>query len=346
MTSAFGYIIEFNKQTNYGYIQKHDDESNKQIFLFHLGSLEKTSKKYINKGDSTFLGKLFDFHIIKRNGGLEDEAVNIRHHVLKYPIPQSSQLETLTNKEVSNDNIKSESSTIINLTETSSQEVINSQNKSRIVTQKLLQEQRRKMVNKFVKAQLFVVNLPAHSKSALGRFIGKKGVHLKSFERENNVSITILPKSKSYSSIQNSDVKVQLKSYNHDIDVELVSRKLKVAWETAVVEQKQHEETIRQTRLQGKQKNAGKQTLRFRAIEFESDARHERTLSVSPAKLRQRRTGIMLKKQRERYSSEGHRCAATYNLQSREERTTIIHQKKKTNMKDKQWLVREQLYNM
>ena len=126
MTSASGYITEFNRETRFGYIQIQDGESSKRLLRFHLYSLKKNSTRYVTKDDSTFVGELFDFDIIKRVDGAEEEAVNIRHRVLICPIPGCLRLKAFTNKKALNDHIESKHLTIKKVTETPSHEVVKS----------------------------------------------------------------------------------------------------------------------------------------------------------------------------------------------------------------------------
>jgi hypothetical protein len=124
MASASGYITEFNRETNFGYIQMQDDESNKRLFRFHLYSLKKHSTRYVTNDDSAFIGELFDFDIIQRVDGAEEEAINIRHRVLRCPILECSRLKAFTNKKAFNDHIESKHRRIKKVTETSSPEVV------------------------------------------------------------------------------------------------------------------------------------------------------------------------------------------------------------------------------
>ena len=84
-----------------------DDESSKRLFRFHLYSLKKNSRRYVTKDDSSFVGELFDFDIIKRMDQGEEEAVNIRHRVLRCTIVGCSRLKAFTNKKALNVHIES-----------------------------------------------------------------------------------------------------------------------------------------------------------------------------------------------------------------------------------------------
>jgi hypothetical protein len=124
MASASGYITEFNRETNFGYIQIQDEESSKRLFRFHLYSLKKHSTRYVTKDDSSFIGELFDFDIIQRVDGAEEEAINIRHRVLRCPVLECARLKAFTNKKALNDHIESRHRRIKKVTETSSPEVV------------------------------------------------------------------------------------------------------------------------------------------------------------------------------------------------------------------------------
>ena len=53
---------------------------------------------------------------------------------------------------------------------------------------------------------------------------------------------------------------------------------------------------------------------------------------------------ILRKKERSSLSLEGHRCTATFDRQQRRGRAVLVHPQKKTNMKDKQWLLKGQFF--
>ena len=155
----------------------------------------------------------------------------------------------------------------------------------------------------------------------------------------------------STSPLQNSNVQVQVKPYHDKVNVDLVREKLKRAWERAVREQKQEDDKFRQLRLQRQWYKAQSQSPSSESIDIDGDTRRTVVFTMSDDDLTLRRrtkhrrteTTLRSQKQRSSLSLEGHRCAATCDPQERGERAAIVHQKRKTNMKDKQWMVKEQL---
>ncbi|CAF0842162.1 unnamed protein product [Rotaria sordida] len=313
MTSASGYITEFNRETNFGYIQI---DNNKQLLRFHRYSLKKNSRRYVANGDSTFVGELFDFDIIQRPDEAVEEAVNIRHRVLNCTHLGCSRIKAFTNIKALNDHIET---------------------------------------NKSARILPVIVNLPAHSAATIGRFIGKNGVNLKRFQHENNVTLKILnSQTKStFSPLQNSNIQVQMKPSNNGVNVDLISKKIKSMWEKVVREQREEEDKYKQRLLVRQQYKSQRRSCNSESIYIESDTRHSTAFVLSGDELirrrTRRRTEPTLRRQKEHstLSLEGHRCAATCDReQTRGGSAAIIHQKKKTNMKDKQWIMKEQLYDM
>jgi hypothetical protein len=210
------------------------------------------------------------------------------------------------------------------------------------------------LANKSAKLQPFIVNLVAHSTSTLGRFIGKNGVNLKLFQRENKVYLKIVTKLTSTIPLQNLNIQVQVKPYRDNVNVDLLREKLKLAWGRAVREQKDQDDKFQQLRLLRQQNKKRRQSSSSESIDIDGDARLAVAFTMSDDGLtlrrrtKRRQTGAKLRsrKRRSSLSSEGHRCAATCDPQEKGEREAIVHQKKKTSMKDKQWILREQLYDV
>ncbi|CAF0940902.1 unnamed protein product [Rotaria sordida] len=353
MTSASGYITEFNRETNFGYIQI---DNNKQLLRFHRYSLKKNSRRYVANGDSTFVGELFDFDIIQRPDEAVEEAVNIKHRVLNCTHFGCSRIKAFTNIKALNDHIESKHCRVKKDTKTSSEEVENDQIEKVVVTHpKLSNKRKSKTANKSARILPFIVNLPAHSAATIGRFIGKNGVNLKRFQHENNVTLKILnSQTKStFSPLQNSNIQVQMKPSNNGVNVDLISKKIKSMWEKAVREQREEEDKYEQRLLVRQQYKSQRRSCNSESIYIESDTRHSTAFVLSGDELirrrTRRRTEPTLRRQKEHstLSLEGHRCAATCDReQTRGGSAAFIHQKKKTNMKDKQWIVKEQLYDV
>ncbi|CAF1352126.1 unnamed protein product [Adineta steineri] len=335
MTSASGYITQFNKETNVGYIQTQDDETNKRCLQFHLHSLKRNSRRYVTKDNSTFVNELFDFDIVQHEDGTIDEAVNIRHRVLKCPILGCSRIKAFTHKKALDEHIESKHCRVKKVDKMISQELLTwpSQNKQTKTTKQ---------------SRSFLIDLLAPSASVIDCFIGKNGVNLKQFEKANNVHLKILTKIAFNSLLPNSIVRVQVRLFDAKVNADVVRTKLKLLWERAAHKQQVHED-------RSKQYFAQKRLLTSREIDFDSDTRHARAfISADDELIRQRstrykQTKILLRKQKARFgwALEMHRCATTEDREQRGRKSVIVHhQKDKKSMKHKQWVMKEELYDV
>ncbi|CAF1508614.1 unnamed protein product, partial [Rotaria sp. Silwood1] len=266
------------------------------------------------KGDSTFVGELFDFDIIQHTDERQDEAINIRHRVLRCPTLGCSRIKAFTNRKALYEHIET------------------------------------------TKQKPFIVNLVTKSAPVVGRFIGKNGVNLKQFQQANNVHLKILSKTTTISLMQNSNVQVQVKLLKANVNADDVSKKLRLLWEKADREQKNEEENFKRLQRTWIQKQSSTTSdIDFDSdMELDGDTRHARAFTISGDELIRRRSTRYEKKEatlgrrqaRSILSLEGHRCAATQDRQQGGTKSVMFHQKKKTNMKDKQWMVKEQLDDM
>ncbi|CAF3833098.1 unnamed protein product [Rotaria sp. Silwood1] len=278
MTSSSGYITQFDKETNLGYIQTQDDETNTRYLKFRLHSLKKNSIRYVTKGDSTFVGELFDFDIIQHTDERQDEAINIRHRVLRCPTLGCSRIKAFTNRKALYEHIESKHCRVKKVAETWSQEVVTPKLQKKTAT----------------KQKPFIVNLVTKSAPVVGRFIDREQKN----EEEN------------FKRLQRTWIQKQ-SSTTSDIDFDS-------------------------------------------DMELDGDTRHARAFTISGDELIRRRSTRYEKKEatlgrrqaRSILSLEGHRCAATQDRQQGGTKSVMFHQKKKTNMKDKQWMVKEQLDDM
>ncbi|CAF0943240.1 unnamed protein product [Adineta steineri] len=316
MTSAFGYITQFNKETNVGYIQTQDDETNKRCLQFHLHSLKTHSRRYVTKDNSTFVDELFDFDIVQHEDGTIDEAVNIRHRVLKCSILGCSRIKAFIHKKALDEHIESKHCRVKKIDKTTSQELLTwpSQNKQTKTTKQ---------------SRSFLIDLLAPSASIIGRFIGKNGVSLKQFEEINNVRLKVLTKIAFNSLLPNSVVRVQVKLFDAKVNADVVSTKLKLLWERAVHIQQVHED-------RSKHYFAQKRLITSREIDFDSDTRRARAFiladdeSIRRRATRYEQTKILLRKQKARFGRvlEMHRCATTEDREQRGRKSIIAHHQK------------------
>ncbi|CAF1497256.1 unnamed protein product [Adineta ricciae] len=328
MTSSSGYITEFNPETNYGLIQT-DDESNKRCLKFHLYSLKKNSRRYVNEEGSTFVGELFDFHIVQRLDGTEDEAINIRHRVLMCPIPGCARLKAFTSKNSLDVHVQSKH---------------NQEKKSSLQVDEIKPKPPKQ---KAKKVEPFIMNFSTTSAAVIGRFIGKQGVNLKEFQKEHKVALKILTSTNALVLAHNPKVQIRVKPLKVNVNVTEVNLKLKSLWEKSVREQQYEENQYQRARFNRTQ-------IRLEPVaqvNFDSDTRRQRAFTISGddsvrrRPTRHRHTEAISVKQRARSSLalEGHRCAATGDLQQGGTKPVPFQEKKKVGMKDKQWLVKEQL---
>ncbi|CAF1084996.1 unnamed protein product [Adineta steineri] len=197
MVSSSGYITEFNKETNYDYIQTQTDvEITNRRLKFHVFSLKSNAKRYVIKEDLTFLGELFDFDIIQHTDGSEDEAINIRHRVLMCPISGCSRLKAFISKKVLDEHIQ------------------NKHCQEKVIEKKLVP---------------FTLKLMTKSAAVISRFIGKNGVNLKEFQKK------ILTKTTAISLTQNPTVEIRVKPMKINVNTDDISQKLKSLWDKSVL---------------------------------------------------------------------------------------------------------------
>ncbi|CAF1352141.1 unnamed protein product [Adineta steineri] len=317
MTSASGYITQFNKETNVGCIQIQDDETNKRYLQFHFYSLKSNSRRYVTKDNSTFVDELFDFNIVQHEDGTIDEAVNIRHCVLKCPIFGCSRIKAFTHKKALDEHIESKHCRVKKVDNMTSQKMPTwpSQNKQ----------------TKTIKpSRSFLSDLLAPSASVIGRFIGKNGVNLKQFEEANNGRLKILTKIAFNSLLPNSIVRVQVRLFDAKVHANVVITKLKLLWERAARKQQAHED-------RSKQYFAQRRLPSSREIDFDSDTRHARAFILADDELiRQRstryeQTELLLRKQKARFrwALEMHRCVTIEDdRQQRRRKSVIVHHQK------------------
>ncbi|UJR11360.1 hypothetical protein I4U23_015541 [Adineta vaga] len=353
MTSSSGYITQFNEETNVGYIETQaEDETNKRCLKFHVYSLKKNAKRYITKENVTFVGELFDFDIIQHTDGTEDEAINIRHRILMCPIQGCPRLKAFINRKVLDEHIQSKHCQVKKIVEISSSEVVPPKLQKKTGMSIAMHHSWQYSSSLCIlvkKPEAFTVKLMTKSAAVIGRFIGKSGVNLKEFQKTNNVFLKILTQTTQLSLAQNPTVEIRLKPLKINVNVAEVSRKLKSLWEKAVREQTQEEYRFQQSRI-----NRASRVFTFgrlRDINFDNDTRRMRAFTISGDEMVRRRsprygqTEATLRKRQARstLSLEGHRCAATGDLQQGGTKLAHFHPRKKISMKDKQWLVKEQL---
>ena len=335
-TSSCGYIIEFNQHTGSGFIQ---EDVTQRVLLVRSSSFKKRSKRYLTSNNS-FSGELFDFDIIVRQENDNDaihplEAVNVRHRVLKCNIDGCPRIKAFTNAKALEDHINTRHAPRKKKEETP--------HSSSILTKK--SEKKHPPRTKST-----TVSLSFHATAAaIGRFIGKQGVNLKLFQRQNQVKIQLLNTRKAFNLLQ-----VLIKpNVSAEIDIKSVIKRLKSEWERCVRDQQMHE-TIRKERMK-LQHMSIKQSF----PEFVSDQRY-RINSTSHAtqtkqqamlarrRCRQTETSVRIEERHSSLNQEGHRSAATCDSESRQKSIFNYFRPKKIkkSMKEKQWLLSEQLQEL
>ncbi|CAF1365564.1 unnamed protein product [Adineta steineri] len=329
MVSSSGFITEFNKETNYGYIQTQTNSqtTNERRLKFHVFNLKTNSKRYVTKEDLTFLGELFDFDIIQHTDGTEHEAINIRHRVLMCPIAGCSRLKAFISKNILDEHIHNK--------HCQEKKIVETKQQTKVIVKKPIP---------------FTIKLMTSSAAVIGRFIGKNGVNLKEFQKTNHVQLKILTKTTAISLTQNPVVEIRVKPMKINVNTDDITQKLKSLWEKSVRKQQKEENKFKQILFN----RIERRSIPVKQIDFNSDTRRARAFTLSGDELVRRRstrygqTEAILRKQQARstLSLEGHRCAATGDLQRGGIKVVYIQSKKKISMKDKQWLVKEQLYDM
>ena len=335
-TSSCGYIIEFNRDTGSGFIQ---EDVTQQVLFVRFSSFKKHSKRYL-RSDNSFSGELFDFDIIVKHESDNDaihplEAVNVRHRVLKCNIDGCSRIKAFTNAKALEDHINT-----IHALRKKKEEILHS---SSISTNKPKEKRP-------PRTKSSTVNLSFHVTSAtIGRFIGKQGINLKLFQRRNQVKIQLLNTRKAFNLLQ-----ILIKpNIGAEIDIKSVIKRLKSEWERCVRDQQMHE-AIWKERMK-LQHLSRKQSF----PEFISDQRHRTNFMSHAAQLkqqemlvrrrcRQTESSVRVEERHSSLNQEGHRSAATCDSESRQKSIFNYFRPKriKRSMKEKQWLLREQLQEL
>ncbi|CAF4040102.1 unnamed protein product [Rotaria sp. Silwood2] len=332
--SSSGYVIEFNQDTGFGFIQ---EDTTKRVLLVQLNSFKRHSRRYINN-ENQYIGELFDFDILVKQKSDDDgndtlEAVNVRHRVLKCNVEGCPRIKAFTNVKALEDHI--------NIRHTSKKKTEETSQSSLILAKKPKKKRR-------PRPEPIVISLSSHTTAAtIGRFIGKQGVNLKRIEQQNQVKLQLLNSRKAYNPLQ-----VLMKpTVGITVDIKSVSKKLKFEWERCVLEQQVHE-NIREERL--KLIYSPRQSI---VLEFEGDSRYRtdsKFLYVRQLKqqdmlrrriYRQTESSVRVQERHSSLNQEGHRSAATCGSEYRQKSIFNYFQPKKIkkSMKEKHWLINEQL---
>ncbi|CAF3189210.1 unnamed protein product [Rotaria sp. Silwood2] len=332
--SSSGYVIEFNRDTGFGFIQ---EDTTKRVLLVQLNSFKRHSKRYINN-ENQYIGELFDFDILVKQKSDDDgndtlEAVNVRHRVLKCNVEGCPRIKPFTNVKALEDHI--------NIRHTSKKKTEETSQSPLILAKKPKKKRR-------PRPEPIVISLSSHTTAAtIGRFIGKQGVNLKRIEQQNQVKLQLLNSRKAYNPLQ-----VLMKpTVGITVDIKSVSKKLKFEWERCVLEQQVHE-NIREERL--KLIYSPRQSI---VLEFEGDSRYRtdsKFLYVRQLKqqdmlrrriYRQTESSVRVQERHSSLNQEGHRSAATCGSEYRQKSIFNYFQPKKIkkSMKEKHWLINEQL---
>ena len=169
---------------------------------------------------------------------------------------------------------------------------------------------------------------------------------MKEFQKEHKVALKILTSTNALILAHNPKVQIRVKPLKLNVNVTEINLKLKSLWEKSVREQRQEENRYEQVRVS----RTKMRSVPVQQVNFESDTRHPRAFTISNDDSVRRRssrhghTEAKSGKQRARstLALEGHRCAATGDLQQGGTKPVPFQAKKKVGMKDKQWLVKEQ----
>jgi hypothetical protein len=336
-TSSSGHIIEFNRDTGVGFIE---ESSTKQVLLVQLCSFKQRSRRYLTN-DNEFLGELFDFDIIvkqKNDDGVNTfEAVNVRHRVLKCNVEGCPRLKAFTNMKALEDHI--------NIRHTLKKKKEETSHSSSLVSAKKPKKERRS------RPKPILINLASNATVAtIGRFIGKQGINLKQFQQQNQVKLQLVNNQKTSNSVQISITP----NAGVAFDINSISKKLKSQWEQCVRTQQVYEE-IRVNRLQ--RRHSFTEPI---FTESAKDSRYRTDLrSVHGERLkqqelqrrsryRQTESSVRIQERHSSLNKEGHRSAATFDKEYRQKSIFNYLQPKKTKktMKEKQWLVNEQLQDL
>lgn len=228
MTSS-GYIIEFHQETGFGLIE---EETTKQVLSVHFNSFKQRSKRYLTKNNS-FVGELFDFDIITKKKNENDdtdtfEAVNVRHRVLRCPIEGCSRMTAFTNKKALEDHINTRHIVKEEKQKTSPPTVVAAKKPKK---------------ERCPRPKPIVISLSGSPTTAtIGRFIGKDGINLKRFERQNQVILRVVNTREAIDSIQ-----IMVKPISRVMfDTKLLTDLLQNEWKRCIQAQKWQEESFRQ----------------------------------------------------------------------------------------------------
>ncbi|CAF3380024.1 unnamed protein product [Rotaria socialis] len=336
--SSSGYIIEFNRDTGLGLIQ---DDTKKQVLLVKFNSFKKRSRRYLTN-DNDFLGELFDFDIIAKqnsdNDGIDKfEAVNVTHRVLKCNVEGCSRIKAFTNVKAFENHINIKHILRKKKDEETSQS-------SAIVTKNS------KKVRGPHPASI-VINLSSSSTTAtIGKFIGKHGANLKPFQQKNQVKLQLIDAGKVYSPLQ---IRIQ-PNVGVKVDIKSVIKKLKAKWEQCLQEHEAYKKILAE---RFKLKHTSSDRI---IVEFESDPRYrtdfkflrinrlKRQELLQRTRYRQTESSVRVQERHSTINQEGHRSEATCDGQYRQKSSFNYSQPKKVkkSMKEKHWLLNEQLEDL
>ncbi|CAF2613409.1 unnamed protein product [Rotaria sp. Silwood2] len=328
--SSSGHIIEFNQDNGTGFIE---EDTTKQILLVHFNSFKRHSRRYVT-GDKKYIGELFDFDIIVKektddNGNNTSEAVNVRHRVLKCHIEECSRIKAFTNVKALEDHIN-----IRHLTKKKERET----SQSSSVLKKKSNKRRRQ------RPQPILVTLTNNVTDAtIGRFIGKQGDNLKRIQQQNQIKLQLLNTRQAHNTLQilikpNAGVK---------IDINLVRKSLKSEWERSVHEQQAHER-FRVQRLDSSDSSEELTSpLLDKDSRYRADSKTQHSKQLKQRLRRQTEPSVRVQECHSSLYLEGHRSVATCDSVYRQKSIfNYSHPKIKKSMKEKQWLVNEQLQDL
>ncbi|CAF3447673.1 unnamed protein product [Rotaria socialis] len=317
--SSSGYIIEFNRDTGLGLIQ---DDTTKQVLLVKFNSFKKRSRRYLTN-DNDFLGELFDFDIIAKqnsdNDGIDKfEAVNVTHRVLKCNVEGCSRIKAFTNVKAFEDHINIKHILRKKKDEETSQS-------SAIVTNNS------KKVRCPHPASI-VINLSSSSTTT------------------TIVKLQLIDAGKVYSPLQ---IRIQ-PNVGVKVDIKSVIKKLKAKWEQCLQEHESYKKILAE---RFKLKHTSSDRI---IVEFESDPRYRtdfKFLRINQLKrqelsqrtrYRQTESSVRVQERHSTINQEGHRSEATCDGQYRQKSSCNYSQPKKVkkSMKEKHWLLNEQLEDL
>ncbi|CAF3634510.1 unnamed protein product [Rotaria sp. Silwood1] len=328
--SSSGHIIEFNQDTGTGFIE---EDTTKQILLVHFNSFKRRSRRYLT-GDNRYIGELFDFDIIV-NEKTDDnatntlEAVNVRHRVLKCNVEGCSRIKAFTNVKALEDHI--------NIRHLSKKKELETSQPSSVVKKKSNKRRRQR-------PQPILITLIYNVTDAtIGRFIGKHGDNLKRIQQQNQVKLQLLNIRQAYNPLQilikpNPGIK---------IDINLVTKSLKSEWERSVHEQQAHE----RFRVQRSESSDSSEELTSSLFDkdsrYRADSKNQHDKQLKQRLRRQTEPSVRVQECHSSLYLEGHRSVATCDSVYRQKSIfNYFHPKIKKSMKEKQWLVNEQLQDL